>query len=274
MHAPRTLTPGILAATALAALLAAGGCRGERSDNPPRQFLPDMDDQQKWKAQAQSPFFTDGRTMRPRLEGTVAFGRSIDPADPARADLLKDDAAFYLGLDEVGQPVEYIPPSALEAHRAPGQDTPAALAAMIARGQERYNIYCSACHSYTGDGKGAVGARWSYPLPTYHDEKYTDRSQPTGKDGHLFSVIRNGVIDATGAVKMPPYGHAVAEADAWAIVAYLRTLQASWSTDLQAVPADKRSELQRSRPAPTPAAQPSTPPSNPPPAQPAQEGRP
>lgn len=252
MHAPRKFTAGIALLSALAAALAAGGCRGERSDNPPRQFFPDMDDQEKWKPQSQSQFFADGRTMRPRVDGTVAFGRSIDPAAPERTGLLKDDAGFYLGVDGNGQKLDYMPMAAIDAFREAGEDTGAAMARMIARGKARYNITCAACHSYTGDGQGSVGARWSYPLPTYFDAKYTDRNEPTGKDGHLFDVIRNGVIDTTGAVKMPPYNHAIDERDAWAIVAYVRTLQASHTTDLDRLPAAKRQELERARRLPPP----------------------
>src|SRR5690606_25558390 len=77
----RTISTGIAALAGLAAVLGAGGCRGERSDHPPRQFFPDMDDQQRWNPQSQSPFFADGRTMRPRVEGAVAFGRAPDPSD-------------------------------------------------------------------------------------------------------------------------------------------------------------------------------------------------
>ena len=253
MDLKRTISTGIAALAGLAVVLGAGGCRGERSDNPPRQFFPDMDDQPRWNPQSQSPFFADGRTMRPRVQGVVAYGRGVDPSDASRASLLKKDAAFYRGVDERGEPLDYMPASAVEAFRRPGQDAAAALAAMIERGRERYNITCAVCHGYDGEGKGTVGVRWSYPLPSYYDPKYTDRSQPTGKDGHLFDVIRNGLVDQTGAQKMPAYGHAMSEADSWAIVAYLRTLQASRTTDLESIPAAKKQELERSRGAARPA---------------------
>ena len=75
------LTGGAWNATAALAVLSCvgavgvmGGCRGERSERPPRQFLPDMDDSPKWKAQSKSEFFVDSRTMRSKVPGTVAFG--------------------------------------------------------------------------------------------------------------------------------------------------------------------------------------------------------
>ncbi|MEL7240373.1 MAG: hypothetical protein AAGK78_16055, partial [Planctomycetota bacterium] len=64
----------MLAVASAAGLLA--GCRGERTDKPPRQLFPDMDDQPRFKVQRGTEFFTDGRTMRPVVEGTVPFGRA------------------------------------------------------------------------------------------------------------------------------------------------------------------------------------------------------
>src|SRR5690606_16566103 len=115
-----------LAAAGLGAGLA--GCRGDRTDKPPRQFLPDMDDSPKWEPQGGSPFFLDaedvsaeagsvpgaevGRMMRPKPEGAVAFGALPVAAaegqfDPAFRDrlvserdgYLRGDDAFYYGVD-------------------------------------------------------------------------------------------------------------------------------------------------------------------------------
>ncbi len=234
---------------ALAAVAGLAGCRGERSEDPPHQFLPDMDDSPKFKPQAQTEFFADGRSMRPTVVGTVAFGWSTHPDDPARRRFLKEDEAYYqgaLGVDDKGEP-NYI-------DRIPVPVT----GALLKRGQQRFNAICSACHGYLGDGKGEVGKRWSAVLPNYHDPKYRDRTQKTGKDGYVFNVIRHGVFDVTGKQKMPSYGHAVNEDDAWAVVAYVRALQASWTNDLAEVPADVRPRLESTRP-PPPKPKPATP---------------
>ena len=272
MSALNNIVASTLTASALALLaLGAGGCRGERSDNPPRQFFPDMDDQPKWRPQSESNFYADGRTMRPRVPGAVPFGVSTDAGAAERAALLKDDPAFYHGVGPDGEKLVWIPESAVDAYREAGEDTGAAMTRMLAKGQERFTIYCAVCHNYTGDGKGAVGSRWSYPLPDWHDVKYTDRSQPTARDGHIFDVIRHGLFDQTGAQKMPAYGHAIDEKEAWAIVAYVRTLQESWTTDLGQLPAGVKQQLESSRrPAPPPAAAPATPAGQQPPATPAQ----
>lgn len=234
----------LLVALALGVPVAAllPGCRGDRSEAPPRQFIPDMDDQPKWKNQAGSDFFADGRTMRPSLPGTVPFGRSevvseeqwANEAHAQRDLMLKEDDAIYRGLNAEGAPLDTIPLEVTDR--------------LIARGQERFNIYCVVCHGYMGDGKGMVGQKWSYPLPTFHDPKYYDRAQQTGKDGYIFHVIRNGVIGPDGVQKMPSYAHAVNEYDAWAIVSYFRALQASRTGTIEDVPVAERARLLEQRP--------------------------
>lgn len=229
----------------VAGVMVLPGCRGDRTDKPPRQLLPDMEDSPKWKPQSKSEFFADGRTMRPPVPGTVAFGRvDFDPEAyrasgwarlwlDQRADLLKADDAFYRGVDADGEFLD----------RAPVAIT----RELLARGRERFNIYCSACHGYGGDGQGLVGQRWAIPVANFHDPKYQDVQQRTGKDGYLFHVIRNGVGEP-GALTMPSYAHAISERDAWAIVAYVRALQASRRMDLEALPAEVRSRLTSLRP--------------------------
>ncbi len=242
-----------LAIAGLGTLLAGGlaACQDQRSDEPPHQFLPDMDDSPKFKPQMETDFFADGRSMRPKVNGAVAFGNSYRPDDLSRAKYRRESPELWDGIDPSGKPlaegelayVAKIPGSALEAFRAVraergqtyGSDTEA-MKAMVQRGQERFNIYCSVCHGYKGEGGdpahfegGIVGRRWKAPVPTYHDPKYSDPKVKTGQDGYIFSVIRNGVPDVGDKPpKMPSYADKVTEIDAWAIVAYVRALQAAW----------------------------------------------
>ena len=128
-------------------------------------------------------------------------------------------------------------------------------------GQEKFNIYCSACHGYEGKGQGMVGNRWSYPVPNFHDDKYqreAGASERTGRDGYIFHVIRNGVPNETqaGYYKMPPYGHALNEQDAWAVVAYVRALQASKRGSLEDVSEQDRRRLNEMRGVPSASADP------------------
>lgn len=258
----RTLTAaGLLGLLALSGAMA--GCRGERSDKPPRQFLPDMDDSPKFKPQTQTDFFPDGRAMRPRVPGTVAFGafsatsdEVATPDDSAvdqylsrhRADLLRDDTAYYQGKDAAGAYVARIPSSVQVTTQ------------LIEAGRKQFNISCAACHGYdaAGAASGTVGRQWAYPVPGFYDPKYAlGATEPgpngstvpakTGLDGYLFDVVRNGVWDAAGVNKMPGYGYAMSEEVSWGIVAYIRTLQATRQGSLDEVPGERRGELERIR---------------------------
>lgn len=257
LNAPTTSLTRAAAILSCAALASASltGCRGDRSDKPPRQFFPDLDDQMKWKPQTDSTFFADHRTMRKPPANTVAFGRaSFVSEEPwaehwtqERADLLKADAAYYEGKGADGL---YLPrmPVAVDAK-------------LIELGKVKYNIYCVTCHGYAGDGKGMIGSQWSYALPNYHDAKYkspdpADAKAEFWKDGYLFHVARNGVLDPSGVQKMPGYAHALSERDAWAVIAYIRVLQESHSGTLQDVPEQERQVLERSRAAAQAAQQP------------------
>ncbi len=261
---------------ASALLLASGlaACRGERSDKPPRQFLPDMDDSPKFKPQTEASFFQDGRTLRKPVAGTVPFGYTMDALDVGRGWTVADDPAVFEGLDPAkpkdatGRPAyqPVVPEGVFERVMADaaarGQKLTRAevLDHMLDRGQERFNIYCSACHGYQGEGGGEingvaygglVGQRWGYAVPSYHDAKYKDRAVYTGQDGYLFSVIRHGVPNTVegAAPKMPSYADKINVPDAWAVVLYLRALQASRTDGLDGVPAEERLKLEKSRPA-------------------------
>lgn len=236
----------MLAFVALGAACAAGlsGCRGDREAKPPRQFFPDLDDAPKWKPQSRSEFFADGRTMRPKVPGTVAFARvamseatlSGQPAwaGPHLADrdaLLGADEGAATGRDAGGEWLASIPV---------GVDR-----AMVLEGMERFDIYCAVCHGYTGDGKGMVGQQWAYPVPSFHDEKFFDATQQTGRDGYLFHVSRMGVVGPDGVGKMPGYAHALSERQSWAIVAYIRALQQSRRGTLGDLTEQEREVVQR-----------------------------
>ncbi len=230
-----TPTSRFLALGLLAGALA--GCRGQRDDQPPREFFPDMDDMLRWNVQVQTDFYKDGRSMRQPVHGTVAFsrvwmGESVLVQPPAwaapfihqRDQLLREDPALFTGLSAPDVFVDAIP---LPVDRA-----------LLERGRVKFNTYCAVCHGFDGSGKGMVGRQWSYPLPNFHDPKYKDRAQKTGKDGYLFSTARNGFFGPDGVQKMPGYGHALDETDAWGVVAYLRTLQQAYEgTELAAPPA-------------------------------------
>lgn len=227
------------------------GCRGDRTDKPPRQFLPDLDDQPKVKPQTASEFYEDGSSQRPLVDRTVPWGAtSNDPSAAADAEwggfmvadrerMLKADQTYSFGLvagSSTAEPVyaDFMPVEVTEA--------------IILRGRERFDIYCSACHGYTGvggqaEGAGTVGKLWSYAPANLLADLYRDRSTYQGKDGYLFHVIRDGLWKPDGGNRMPAYKHAVSEADAWAIVAYIRTLQAAQGVSFDTLEAADKARL-------------------------------
>jgi mono/diheme cytochrome c family protein len=248
----RSATLGCSAALALVAVAPLGGCRGDRSDKPPRQFFPDMDDQPRLKPQSETEFFVNGRTMRQPPAHTVPFGTSevLSDADwaagamRARANFLRADYEVFEGTDDMLNPLTEFPvPVTME---------------LLERGRERFNIYCSVCHGYNGEGAGndpnlggMVGRRWSIPVPSFHNPLYLEGGE-RGAVGHIFNVARNGLVN-NGVQTMPGYGHALDAHDAWAVVAYVRALQRSWLGELDDVPEAQRSQL---GPAPQPTEEP------------------
>ena len=100
-------------------------------------------------------------------------------------------------------------------------------------GQQRFNIYCAPCHSQLGDGHGMIVQRGFPAPPSYYIDRLRDAPVQ-----HFYEVITHGY----GA--MYPYAQRVAPADRWAIIAYIRALQASGNAQLADVPPDKRQNLQ------------------------------
>ncbi len=194
-----------MTALAAAALL---GCRGDRSGEPPVLLERNMYDTERYNPESYSQFFGDHRTMRTPVEGTIARDRYED--DPETATGLQADKTGY---------VLSVPQQVVQ--RGGGLDK------MLARGQERFGIYCAPCHGLTGDGKGMIAckretsndpceSRGFPPIPAYQDPRI--RQMP---DGQMFATITHGIRT------MPAYGPQVPIADRWAIVSYVRALELS-----------------------------------------------
>jgi mono/diheme cytochrome c family protein len=165
----------------------------------------DMHNEPRYRPLAASDFFSDGRSARPMVEGTVARGH------------LHIDEARYTGKID-GEDVDQFPIPIAKAD--------------IERGQTRFNIYCTPCHGRLGDGTGMVVLRGFRQPPSYYSERLVNAPV-----GHFFDVISNGF----GA--MPSYASRVQSDDRWRIVAYIRALQLSESASVNDVPADQRPNL-------------------------------
>ena len=173
----RLLATGHRLSVAVLLLLTCAACR------------QDMHDQPKYTAYKPSGFFSDQRSARPIVEGTIAQGQ------------LFEDELLYTGRVG-GQPATAFPFAIDEA--------------LMRRGRERYDIYCSPCHGLTGEGDGMVVQRGYRRPPSFHTDRL--REAPPG---HVFDVVTNGF----GA--MPDYAAQIAVRDRWAIAAYMRALQLS-----------------------------------------------
>ena len=181
-----------LSAVALS-LVTAAGCR------------QDMHNQPKYRPLRATAFFADGASARPLIEGTVARGT------------LQEDQAFFTGKAGTAL-VRELP--------FPVDD------AVLTRGQERYNIFCTPCHDATGGGKGIVVQRGYKQPPSFHEDRMRNIEA-----GYFFDVITNGF----GA--MPDYRMQLSPRDRWAVVAYIRALQLSQNATLDDVPTDEQAKL-------------------------------
>jgi len=146
-----------------------------------------MTDQRKYKTYAPSEFWADGASARPLPEGVVAQG------------------------DLTLAAVEAMPP----------EPSPA----LLARGRERFDIYCAPCHGLAGDADGVIVAHGFPKPPSYHIDRLL-----AAPAQHLYDVISKGY----GA--MYSYSDRVDPHDRWAIVAYIRALQFSRRATVAEVP--------------------------------------
>ncbi len=190
--------------------------RTQLSAKPRIHLVQDMDNQPRFKTQQATDIFRDGRTMRPIVEGTVRRGG------------LPEDDHFQRGV--VNEQWATTFPAQLTIDRA-----------LLERGQERFNIYCTPCHGYSGYGNGIVhqramvlltqgvnGTEWVQPK-SLHETAIAE--QPIGK---TYNSITNGIRNMAG------YASQIPTEDRWAIVAYVKALQMSQNADPNTLPDDLR----------------------------------
>ncbi len=202
----------------IAAVVATTGCE--------RTFR-DMYDQPRYKPLAASPLWPDGRASRPPVTGTVArsegtlagttsgrLGEIARWPRLAATDTVRDDLRSQIGGTNVASFA--MPPITLS---------------LLVRGRERFDIFCSPCHSIAGDGDGMVARRGFPHPPSFHSDRLREAS-----DAHFYAVMTEGY----GA--MHSYADRVPPPDRLAIVAYIRALQFS-----QQVPATQLAESDRAR---------------------------
>jgi mono/diheme cytochrome c family protein len=256
-------TTGIIAVVASLALVPFALIARSRAIPAPLPriaIVQDMAKQPKFTTQTENIMFADGRSERPRIEGTLAQEDmmlhsewSTDAVNPhvvnaAQQDitqLLKDQDQFdrvMLGQekDAQGKP-QYVSqvPAPIQVTRD-----------FLKRGQERFNIYCSPCHGQSGYGDGMVARRveelritspdaisadpntgWAPPANLNDDERRTRNV------GRLYNIITNGFNH------MPRYDKQISTLDRWAIATYVKALQKSQHADVDALPNDVKQDI-------------------------------
>jgi mono/diheme cytochrome c family protein len=185
------------------------GCRGDLSRRPPIELFPDMDRQPKIRPQTLSRLFPDGLGSRLPVVGTIARGSRYE-AIPFNTGRIPGTTNF----------VELLP--------VPVTDQ------LLARGRERYQIYCQVCHGATGDGKGITSKYQMVGVASFLDPRLV--AMP---DGEIFNTI------TYGKNLMGAYGPQVDVPDRWAIIAYVRAIQRAGLATTDDVPEPMRSTLNR-----------------------------
>jgi mono/diheme cytochrome c family protein len=134
---------------------------------------------------------------------------------------------------QINWPVKPAPHAIARGDELRPPSAPPVTMALLQRGQQRFDINCSPCHGRTGEGNGMIVQRGFPHPPSYFSDKLLN-----APNEHFYDVITHGY----GV--MYPYADRVEPADRWAIIAYIRALQASATASVSDVPIDKRSMLQ------------------------------
>jgi hypothetical protein len=169
----------------------------------------DMHRQAKTKDLRESTFFADHSSARPLPEGVVARG------------FLRDDAVLYRGTGPDGKFVLDLPVPVTKQ--------------LLLRGRERFNIYCSPCHGRTGDGQGMIVQRGFKNPSTFHVDRLRNE-----RAGYFFDVMTNGFG------QMSSYASQITPEDRWAVVSWIRTLQASQNMPREFLAEDDERKLDAS----------------------------
>ena len=197
----------LLFALGVVTVMAVFGKRGHNFKQPPLEIFTDMDRQPKLRPQQPNLTFANGRTSQEPIPGTVARGEHYEN-NPV-------NTAHEPGTTNF---VATIPVPVTEQ--------------LMARGQQRFNIYCQPCHGPQGDGNGIVKKYGYATIRSLHEKLVVIQN-----DGEIFNTITYGKSTMFG------YGSQVSIEDRWAIVAYVRALQRSHLGLADEVPAQLKAGL-------------------------------
>jgi mono/diheme cytochrome c family protein len=183
------------------------GFRGSTFRKPPLEVFPDMKRQPRLRPQKPNPFFNDNQSSRMPVAGTVAVDAAIE------------DLPVYTG--RIPGTTNYVETNPLPITQE-----------LLAVGRERFTIYCSPCHSATGDGNGITSKYGMIRAGNFHDARLVRMP-----DGEIFNTV------TMGKNLMASYASQVSISNRWAIIAYIRALERARLATVDDVPADKRATL-------------------------------
>lgn len=163
----------------------------DRTNNDPGyDYFPDMYYSKAYETYSENPNFSDGKTLREPVEGTIPIGIVPYP-------YLKTDADRLMAGKELINPLT-------------------ADSANLTRGATAYNIFCISCHGGQADGNGLLftSGLYSFKPATLVNEK-----MKIAPDGEIYHVI------SVGQGVMQEHGSIIRQEDRWKIVLYVRQLQ-------------------------------------------------
>jgi mono/diheme cytochrome c family protein len=194
---------GLVGAALGAAIVGIAGFRGGLSRKPPIEIFPDMDRQLKLRPQKPFDFMPNGISSQLPPPGTIARSEPIQSVDGAVYSF--EDSPVNSG--KITGTTNFVETNPLPVNEQ-----------LLARGHERFDIYCTPCHGQLGDGNGITKKIGDMPaVANLHDKRIVEMP-----DGEIFNTI------TFGKNTMGAYGPIIPTQDRWAIIAYLRALQLSW----------------------------------------------
>ena len=188
-------------------VVSVAGFRGALSRRPPLEVFPDMKRQPKLRPQKPSAFFEDRRDSRLPVPGTIPVGALLEDS-PVATGRVPGTTNF------------------VETNPLP------ITAEFLARGRERYTIYCAPCHNPVGDGNGLITKYGLLKAGNYHEPRLVRMA-----DGEIFNTI------TFGKNQMAAYASQVSVTNRWAIIAYVRALERARLGQIEDVPAETRASL-------------------------------
>ena len=201
-----------------AAIVGIAGFRGGLSRKPPIEIFPDMNRQLKLRPMEPDGFFPNGVSSQLPPPGTIARSEPIQTADGPVYSF--EASPVNTGL--VTGTTNFVATNPLPVN-----------AALLERGRERFDIFCSPCHGQLGDGNGITKKIGDMPaVANLHDKRIVEMA-----DGEIFNTITHGKST------MAAYGPLMPAQDRWAVIAYLRALQLSWLGTTNDLTAEQQAAL-------------------------------